>query len=214
MKDNFQSQKFYDLVAPKYDEIVGQDSFADDLEPFLTPRASEIHRALDIGAGTGKTIDGVLAWVEPETIVAVDISAHMLLELKKKHARIDIYHGDVLEYLAGDPEPFDLITAFCVFQLLPDLDPVIVSLARKLNPGGLFVFIYEPIIAHHPTQSSAETMDWVLPEAPRSIYRRHPEHILTVLRRSGLRILEDRALPNAGQRSGEWIEERFVAARA
>ena len=211
-KASYQSQLFYDLVAPRYDEIVGEDSYADELHPFIAPRASEICRVLDIGAGTGKTIAGILAWAEPETVVAVDVSARMLRELRKKYPNVEIYHGDVLEYLAGDPKPFDLITAFSVFEFLRDLDPVIAALARNLSAGGLFVFIYEPIIAHDPIQSLPETIDWALPNAPRTIYRRHPEQILTVLQRNGLRVLEDRALPNAGRGRRGWIEQRLVAA--
>jgi predicted TPR repeat methyltransferase len=212
MSSNSQSRKFYDLVASKYDEIVGSDSYADLLEPFLASRSSEIKRVLDIGAGTGKTVDGVLAWAEPETIVAVDISAYMLVELKKKHPRVEIYQGDVLEYLASVPKPFDLITAFSVFELVDNLDAVLAALARRLNPGGLLVFIYEPIIAQYPRQSTAETVDWSLADAPRTIYRRHPEQILALLQRCGLGVLEDRRLPNAALRGGAWIEQRFVAA--
>ncbi|MBV8372578.1 MAG: class I SAM-dependent methyltransferase, partial [Candidatus Eremiobacteraeota bacterium] len=109
MKSNFQSLRFYDAVAPEYDEIVGDTTYAVELEPFLAPRAGSIRRVLDVGAGTGKTIEAVLELVEPDAIVAVDISDGMLEELAKKYPHVETVCDDVLDYLARDPEPFDLI---------------------------------------------------------------------------------------------------------
>ena len=109
---------------------------------FYASQESAICRVLDVGAGTGKTIDCILSVARPETLVAVDVSAPMLHELGKKYPQVEIVHGDVFAYIATDPKPFDLITAFSVLELLCDFEPAIDAISRKLNPGGLFIFTY------------------------------------------------------------------------
>lgn len=206
--------KFYDLVASKYDEIVGEDAYAALLGPLLIPLAHRVHRVLDIGAGTGKTIEAVLAFVKPDAVVAVDVSARMLAELKKKRPCAETYRGEVGDYFATRPDPFDVITAFSVFELLSDVDAAVASLARNLKAGGLFACIYEPIIARRAAQAAAQSVDWAIAEAPRTIYRRHPSDMTALLRRNGLHIVEDRVLPNASYGAAGWVDQRFLAATA
>jgi predicted TPR repeat methyltransferase len=216
VKSNFQSQRFYDLVAPEYDDIVGEASYADELEPILAPHATKIHRVLDVGAGTGKSIEGILECVRPDSIVAVDISASMLDELKEKYPNVEAVHGDVLDYIQSDPKPFDLITAFSVFELLWDLETVIASLASKLNPGGVFAFTYEPMLAGHPTQGAPETTYQVEghPDLTYTMYRQVSKRVRAWLRQNDLRILGKHKIPNAYERDDGWVELRFVAARS
>ena len=144
---------------------------------------------LDVGAGTGKTIDCILSVARPETLVAVDVSAPMLHELGKKYPQVEIVHGDVFAYFATDPKPFDLITAFSVLELLCDFEPAIDAISRKLNPGGLFIFTYGPILPQRRTQASAETTYWSLPVAPYTMYRQRPDCVLAALARNRLRTL-------------------------
>lgn len=214
MKTNVQSQRFYDLVAPQYDHITRRDSYAHDLAPFLASHASAIRRVLDVGAGTGKTIESLFGVVRPERVVAVDVSAPMLHELAKKYPQVEIVHGDILAYIATEPKPFDLITAFSVLELLCDFEPVIDALAHKLNPGGLFIFTYEPILPQRPTQASAETTYWSLPDAPYTMFRRHPESVIAMLEHNGLRTLRHEPIPRAYRRDDGSVELRFVAAQA
>jgi predicted TPR repeat methyltransferase len=214
VKSNFQSQRFYDAVAPDYDDIVGESSYADELEPILSSYATKIHRVLDVGAGTGKSIEGILECVRPDSIVAVDISGGMLDELKDKYPNVEVVHGDVLDYVETDPKPFDLITAFSVFELLWDLKTVLAALAHKLNPGGVFAFTYEPLLPDHPTQDSPETTYHVEghPSLTYTMYRRRPERMRKWLRDNGLRIIEKHKVKNAYEREDGWVELRFIAA--
>lgn len=214
MSDNAQSRAFYDAVATDYDEIVGFSSYVGELEPFLRQPATKISRVLDVGAGTGHSIEGILVWTRPVSVVAVDVSAPMLAQLQTKFPQVETVHGDILDYLATAPEPFDLITAFSVFELLSDFNDVIAAVARALTPGGILAFTYEPLRKKHAAQNAAESrysdedvgVDY-------TIYRRRPKDVRAMLERCGLTIVAEYKLPDAYDRYGTSVDLRFVAAR-
>jgi len=214
MKSNFQSRRFYDTVAPEYDEIVGESTYVNELEPLLAPRVRSIQRVLDVGAGTGNSIEGILVWTRPTTIVGVDISKPMLDELREKYPQVEIVHADILEYLARDPEPFDLITAFSVLELLWDFESVAGALARKLNSGGIFAFTYEPLLPDHATQGLPETTYRVEDEddLTYTMYRVAPDRVNAWLHRSGLQVIVERTIAQAYERDDGAVELCFVAA--
>ncbi|MBV8372576.1 MAG: class I SAM-dependent methyltransferase [Candidatus Eremiobacteraeota bacterium] len=210
---NFQSKTFFNAVATEYDAIVGEVPYAAELEPFLNAKAG-IGRMLDVGAGTGKSIEAVLRYAKPEAIVAVDISREMLERLAEKYPSVEIVHSDVAQYLATDPEPFDLITAFGVFELLPEVAPLLGALTGKLKPGGLFCFSYEPLLVQHSTQGRSETtyrID-VSPNVTYTMYRLPAARVLGWVAGCDLLTLAHRALPDAYVREDGPVELRFVAA--
>lgn len=215
MTRNRQSRAFYDIVADDYDDIVGENSYVRELETLLAKRSGAIRRFLDVGAGTGHTVESVLVWVRPESVVAVDISAPMLAQLHAKFPHVEIVHADVLEYLERDPEPFDLITAFSVFELLEDFESVATTLAGNLRPNGILAFTYEPLLADHPAQARAETTYRDnLYEAEFTIFRRAPSEVVDWLQRAGLHLIAQRLLPREYERYDEgFVQLQFVAAQ-
>ncbi|MBV8372289.1 MAG: hypothetical protein JOY69_03435, partial [Candidatus Eremiobacteraeota bacterium] len=94
------------------------------------------------------------------------------------------------------------------------LEPVIASLAAKLNPGGVLAFTYEPLLPDHATQNRPETT-YRVEDSPRlkyTMYREVPGRVLDWIARAGLLVLEHRALPNEYERDDGPVELRFVAA--
>ena len=52
-------------------------------------------------------------------------------------------HADIVEYLRGTDERYDLITAADVFIYVGDLEPVFAALETAMAPNGLFCFSAE-----------------------------------------------------------------------
>jgi ubiquinone/menaquinone biosynthesis C-methylase UbiE len=78
----------FDQLAPAYDDLIASKGWPANslLREGLDQLGCQPRSVLDLGAGTGATIDAILACTQPELIVAVDVSGSMLEQLKKRHA--------------------------------------------------------------------------------------------------------------------------------
>jgi predicted TPR repeat methyltransferase len=105
-------------------------------------RPFRFERALDLGCGTGLVAEALRA--RCGAIVGVDLSQAMVATARRKNVYADVVVGDVLDFLAAQPEGSgDLIVAGDVFVYLADLAPVCRAAARALAPDGLFAFTVE-----------------------------------------------------------------------
>jgi predicted TPR repeat methyltransferase len=196
-KPGSEAETFFDTIAEWYDTA----ERAIDIAPFLTGCAIEIRRYLDLGAGTGSTIENALECVAPESIVAVDVSAKMLELLRSKRPGVETIRCDIVTYLHEAGRPFDLITSIGVLELISDADFELVTsgTAKALRPGGLFVLTYEPIVATVRTQQKSvdKALDWE--GVPLTSYRRDAEWVRSALTRHGFRIRSETRFPQAYQ---------------
>lgn len=146
----------YDHMAPIYDVLNAQNDYEAWLGDVLLPElaalglpgpSEENASALDIGCGTGRAFDPLLArgW----RINGVDVSAAMLREAAKHRAaskdegRVCLTQGDA-RTLPVFEIPFDLVLALNdVINYLTedgDLELCFGGVARNLAPRGLFCF--------------------------------------------------------------------------
>lgn len=132
----------YDALAPDYDRQVAADAA---LRAVLWRRYARLfrlgERILDVGCGTG--IDTLHLARRGLEIVAVDASAGMLAELRRKAeahglaGRITARQLNVGELASLPAGGFDgLIAAFAVLNTLSDLATFAAAAARLLRPGG------------------------------------------------------------------------------
>jgi predicted TPR repeat methyltransferase len=80
-------ERFFDTVAPRYDEIVGGNGWpANDLlrEELAGVQAASV---LDLGAGTGRTCEAILEETSRGCVVVVDVSTEMLKRLRERYCR-------------------------------------------------------------------------------------------------------------------------------
>jgi predicted TPR repeat methyltransferase len=98
-------------------------------------------RTLDLGCGTGLMGEAIHDRVDE--LVGVDLSKNMIAAASRKKIYDRLVVGDLMESLAAETTPFDLILAADVFVYLPDLKPVFAAAAKKLFPEGLFGFTVE-----------------------------------------------------------------------
>ena len=98
--------------------------------------------ALDLGCGTG--LCGPLVRPMAARLAGVDLSAGMLERARALGVYDRLVHADIVEFLAGDEERYDLVLAADVFIYVGDLEPVFARLARAMA-GGVFCFSVEAL---------------------------------------------------------------------
>jgi predicted TPR repeat methyltransferase len=132
-------------------------------------------RVLDLGCGTGLMGEAIRDRVDE--LVGIDLSKNMVAAANRKKIYDRLIVGDVMESLAAETAPFDLILAADVFVYLPDLKPVLVAAAGKLCAEGLFGFTIET----HDDESA------ILRETLR--FAHSDEHLRLAAKVAALRIL-------------------------
>jgi predicted TPR repeat methyltransferase len=98
-------------------------------------------RVLDLGCGTG--LMGEVIRDRAGELVGVDLSPKMIEAAKRKNMYNRLAAGDLIDCLAMETAPFDLILAADVFVYLPDLNPVFKAASEKLSASGLVAFTVE-----------------------------------------------------------------------
>lgn len=97
---------------------------------------------LDLGCGTGRDTERLLARLPAGRVVAIDGSARMLAELHARlphaGARLTVREADLREPLPL-VEPADAAFSVATLHWLPDHDTLFQNVAAALRPGGRFV---------------------------------------------------------------------------
>lgn len=137
------SQQFWDRQAQKYarspiaDEAAYETTLA-RVRAHLTPGC----RMLELGCGTGTT--ALKLANDTGHITASDISAEMVRIGREKAAAQGVGNVDFLRAAPGDTElaasgPYDVVLAFNLLHLIPDLNTALAAIAPLVRPGGLFI---------------------------------------------------------------------------
>ena len=98
--------------------------------------------ALDLGCGTG--LCGPLVRPVVARLTGVDLSSRMLDKARELAVYDRLAHADIVEFLAGSEERFDLVLAADVFIYVGDLEPVFARLERAMAEG-VFCFSVESL---------------------------------------------------------------------
>lgn len=98
--------------------------------------------ALDLGCGTG--LCGPLLRPLARRLVGVDLSGPMLEKARALGVYDELLQADLLEALARDGGPHDLVVAADVFIYVGELAPVFAAVRAATSPGALFAFTAEP----------------------------------------------------------------------
>jgi trans-aconitate 2-methyltransferase len=99
----------------------------------LPPDAS----VLDVGCGTGRATEGLLALVPRGRVLAIDASADMVeLAAARLRGRARVWREDALELELAPDERVDAIFSTATLHWVTDHERLWPTLARALRPGG------------------------------------------------------------------------------
>jgi predicted TPR repeat methyltransferase len=111
----------------------------------LTGRLAGLDRrfrsALDLGCGTG--LCGQALKPLADAIDGVDLSGHMLARAAALGVYRSLVQADLVEFLAGTEQRYDLVLAADVFIYVGALEGVFAGVARVTEAGGVFCFSVE-----------------------------------------------------------------------
>jgi trans-aconitate 2-methyltransferase len=111
-----------------------QQAWASDVLERLVDIAADA-TVLDVGCGTGRVTEALLALVPRGRVLAFDASADMVrLAHDRLGDRAQVWHQDALDL--GLHEAVDVIVSTAVLHWVTDHDPLWAVLARALRPGG------------------------------------------------------------------------------
>jgi len=139
----YTSVEFWDRVAARYATrgVMDGAAYETTLERtrhHLSPSA----RVLELGCGTGATAlrlcDAVTGYV------ASDASSGMMEQARARKAQADapnlsLMHAGLGDDALGQAGPFDVVLAFNLLHLLPDLRAGLGQVRALLKPGGMFI---------------------------------------------------------------------------
>jgi demethylmenaquinone methyltransferase/2-methoxy-6-polyprenyl-1,4-benzoquinol methylase len=144
-----QVAKMFDAISKNYDGLNRVISFGIDIK--WRKKVVEIigqndpKQILDIATGTGD-LALMMAKLNPDRIVGLDISAGMLAVGKQKIAKANL--SDKIEMIVGDSEEmpfkddtFDAITVSFGVRNFANLEKGVTEIARVLKPTGVLVIL-------------------------------------------------------------------------
>jgi len=101
---------------------------------------------LDAGCGSGRVTEELLLRLPSGRVVALDASASMLGEARRRlepyHGRVRFVHADLLDLTPsalGEPRPLDAVFSTATFHWVTDHERLFANLAGVVRPGGQLV---------------------------------------------------------------------------
>ena len=138
-----QSARFWDKMARKYaaSPIADEAGYEASLRR-TSELLAESDQVLEIGCGTGTTALRLAHRVR--RLHATDVSSQMVAIAQEKLAatpvaQLDFAVVDAAGAARQAPQAYDVVLAFNVLHLLPDLDGGLDAVWQALQPGGFFI---------------------------------------------------------------------------
>ena len=126
----------FDSVAPDYDRWKAKaHRYYDALKTSLREIVPPGSRVVEVGCATGD----ILASLEPQEGVGLDISPAMIERAARKHPGLAFRVHDLMQ--GPLDERFDYVVAADVAEHVPDLDTMMGSLAGMLTDKGVAVVV-------------------------------------------------------------------------
>jgi predicted TPR repeat methyltransferase len=157
-------RRYFDAHADSYDDYTSKGAWTPNqylavvLQKLVADKV-EVRTALDLGTGTGQTLEVVHTAYPQAQLWASDLSPAMLERAARKVPSAQFEVADISSYVAGLTGSFDLVTAIGCLELVHDLESVLPKLMQHLNPGGHLALTFEPVIdevgAEHAANSGS-----------------------------------------------------------
>jgi SAM-dependent methyltransferase len=141
-------------IRPAFVRVMGTNwgdavTLADEDEYLTAHSGSPDGTVLDLAAGAGRWTSVVAEAVGPQQVLALDLSAEMLLDLRTRLPQTPAVRASAMELPFADAS-LDGINCWNALQAMPDPERVIGEIGRCLRPGRLltmmtFVWASDPV---------------------------------------------------------------------
>ena len=155
------------------------------------PLALPFAAALDLGCGTG--LSGASFKEICEDLVGVDVSGQMLAKAQEKGIYHRLEKEEVLTFLQGEGEHFDLFIAADVLVYLGDPLPFFAAIAGRSKEGGIVACSIERTL---------EDKDFIL--LPSGRYAHNSQSLQAAAAAAGFVVLKHQT-HNIRKENGEWL---------
>jgi predicted TPR repeat methyltransferase len=184
----------FDGFAASFDEVLKRLDYrapalvADGVRRVVGEPTGRL-QVLDAGCGTGQC--GPLLKAHSRRLTGVDLSPKMLDKARGRGVYDELVTAELVVYLSGAPETFDLVASADTLCYFGALGPVLAAAARSLRPGGGLVFTLEAAPADEAKGYRLE---------PHGRYSHSLAYVSRTLAGVGLRLLasEETVLRNEG----------------
>jgi phosphatidylethanolamine/phosphatidyl-N-methylethanolamine N-methyltransferase len=141
MAEPHESRVYSDL-AHLYDAVFGRAFVDHEHEVIESLPMRPDQRVLEVGVGTGISLDAYPPYVHVTGIdPSDDMLAHALAKSRENHwGHIDLRNGDAQKLDFAD-NSFDWVTSFHVITVVPDARRMMDEMVRVCKPGGRVVVV-------------------------------------------------------------------------
>jgi ubiquinone/menaquinone biosynthesis C-methylase UbiE len=153
------AEKYYDLLAPRYDSATlaeGAWTPPDQISGALARLSQPKDSILFIGIGTGHDLKSLTdlsqLWIE-----GIDLSNEMLKVCAGKYPSAKLHQADFMAFNGFTRSAFDVIVCSGTLEFIPDFNGFFRKCHMLLNDGGALMLTYEPVIYGHKWQKDAES---------------------------------------------------------
>ena len=133
----------YRRYARVYDTIFGRALRAGRLAAVAAANTGPNQRILEIGVGTGLSLD---AYRADAKVVGIDVCEEMLERARRRVRRLGLAQVEALaemdaQEIAYPDASFDAVVALYVMTVVPDVKRVAAEMRRVCKPGGCIVVV-------------------------------------------------------------------------
>jgi len=155
------SEKYYNKLSSIYDSATKDEGMWNPpsyifnyIEPYLNKKVN----ILDIGIGTGRSIEKIYKSKNYSSIHGVDISQSMLNVCKEKYSDIFLKKiSDINELNLLDCK-YDIIICSGTLEFIENLNDFFNQVFQLLEINGKLFFTYEVLIDFHPIQNKKKSL--------------------------------------------------------
>jgi predicted TPR repeat methyltransferase len=193
------SEEYFDLIASVYDqatEAEGSWNPPNVIYEHIKRLNKNNPAILDIGIGTGRSIDKIYKSGAYKEIHGVDVSEKMLDICRNRYPKVKLSKISSVNDIENTVAHYDLIICSGTVEFIEDISALFQKVSILLKTDGVFVFTYEPLIQFHQIQKHKKSLTVPNKESKLYIdnfytYRHSPHEITNLLEQNNLRSEKD-----------------------
>jgi len=154
------AKEAYSIWADQYDTNTNHTRDLEAISLRTTLSNIPFENCLEIGCGTGKNTEWLMA--KAKQVTAVDLSKEMLAKAREKinSDKVQFLQADITGHWSFPNKPYDLVTLSLVLEHIENLDDIFQKISRSITSKG-YVYVGElhPFKQYTGTKARFETAE-------------------------------------------------------